>query len=372
MGRCRWSRPRPRIHPLDGTAARARRNGKPLYTPALLKEDYFLTRTSPEPRRMPPGVASGASRVSFSHHVDDETGRTSAPENADCWRAVLRRPADSARTNRDFQLCRRHDAIPDGAGHQDLRFPQVGGPCNLHNWLATQLQQAGIENHLLDNAFVQVGDWEKAQNIADGFEVAKLHAKLEQWVKQFCPVLQQFGREPQLDAGHGRSMSTDVVFHRQGLVKKTAHSYKYYLTSARPRGGSVRLTPQAIRDSGGVSQRSGRLIFLPGLSKTQQPRYLPDYDSVRNHRVERRRAQFRSISFRCVRPFRLRGKEPPDHADVSFSPSKIPYDGFSPVRLQTGLLRHDLRSPHTGCNLIRGQSPFTAPLWPFRASFRGH
>jgi hypothetical protein len=77
---------------------------------------------------------------------------------------------------------------------------------------------------------VQVGDWEKAQNIADGFEVAKLHAKLEQWVKQFCPVLQQ------LEESHNWTLdtveyATDVVFHRQGLVKKTARSYKYYLTA---------------------------------------------------------------------------------------------------------------------------------------------
>ena len=40
--------------------------------------------------------------------------------------------------------------------------------------------------------------------------------------------------------------------------------------------------------------------------------------------------------FRCVRPFGLRGKWPPDHQHVSSSPSKIPYDGFSPVRLQAG------------------------------------
>lgn len=40
--------------------------------------------------------------------------------------------------------------------------------------------------------------------------------------------------------------------------------------------------------------------------------------------------------FRRVRPFGLRGKGPPDHQHVSSSPSKIPYDGFSPVRLQAG------------------------------------
>ena len=32
----------------------------------------------------------------------------------------------------------------------------------------------------------------------------------------------------------------------------------------------------------------------------------------------------RSIGFRCVRPFELCGKEPPDLAYVSSSPSKIP------------------------------------------------
>jgi len=54
-------------------------------------------------------------------------------------------------------------------------------------------------------------------------------------------------------------------------------------------------------------------------------------------RVERRRAAVQVSDFRCVRPFGLRGKWPPDHQHVSSSPSKIPYSGFSPVRLQTGI-----------------------------------
>ena len=41
--------------------------------------------------------------------------------------------------------------------------------------------------------------------------------------------------------------------------------------------------------------------------------------------------------FRCVRPFGLCGKRPPDHQHVSSSLSKIPYSGFFPVRLQTGI-----------------------------------
>jgi DNA-binding HxlR family transcriptional regulator len=86
--------------------------------------------------------------------------------------------------------------------------------CNLHNWLATQLNRAGIENRLLDNAFVHVGNWTKAQEIVDGFEVASLHAKLDQWVKQYCPALLQFEENHNwtLDTAE---YATDVVFHRQ-------------------------------------------------------------------------------------------------------------------------------------------------------------
>jgi hypothetical protein len=50
--------------------------------------------------------------------------------------------------------------------------------------------------------------------------------------------------------------------------------------------------------------------------------------------------------FHCIRPFELRGKWSPDHQYVSSSPSKIPYSGFSPVRLQTGF------QPRPSSNLL--------------------
>ena len=48
---------------------------------------------------------------------------------------------------------------------------------------------------------------------------------------------------------------------------------------------------------------------------------------------------FRMNSFRCIRPFGLRGKKRPIPAPVSPAPSKIPYGEFSPVRLQTSCQR---------------------------------
>src|SRR5262249_61664504 len=54
-----------------------------------------------------------------------------------------------------------------------------------------------------------------------------------------------------------------------------------------------------------------------------------------HRRVEKRRAAVQVNDFQGIRPFGLRGKWPPDHQYVSSAPSKIPYSGFSPVRLQT-------------------------------------
>lgn len=79
--------------------------------------------------------------------------------------------------------------------------------------------------------------------------------------------------------------------------------------------------------------------------------------------------------FRCVRPFGLRGKWPPDHQHVSSSLSKIPYSGFSPVRLQTGIqpgpsstmLRLSVRPAYTQTSWIYTR---LKSLSPKRALFR--
>jgi hypothetical protein len=49
-------------------------------------------------------------------------------------------------------------------------------PCRLqvyfngHNWLASKLDKAGIEYLMADNAFVDIADFEKAQEISDSFD----------------------------------------------------------------------------------------------------------------------------------------------------------------------------------------------------------
>ena len=85
---------------------------------------------------------------------------------------------------------------------------------NGHNWLARQLDKAGIGYKLLDNAFVQVDDFEAAQRIADDLSIRKLHHALDRFARRYCPVMRTFGV-----SYHWSLMqveyATDIVFRRQ-------------------------------------------------------------------------------------------------------------------------------------------------------------
>lgn len=63
---------------------------------------------------------------------------------------------------------------------------------NAHNWLAGRLTKRGIQFTLLDNAFIELSDSDKAQRISDQFDVKRLHKKLDSYTRQLCPVLNRF------------------------------------------------------------------------------------------------------------------------------------------------------------------------------------
>jgi len=65
--------------------------------------------------------------------------------------------------------------------------------------------------------------------------------------------------------------------------------------------------------------------------------------------------------FQCIRPFGLRGKWPPDHQHVSSSLSKIPYGGFSPVRLQTGFQP----PPSSTMSTLSARPAFSRSPWTY-------
>src|SRR5262249_49945719 len=65
---------------------------------------------------------------------------------------------------------------------------------NGHNWLASQLKKKGISFMLRDNAFIEIADREKAQKLADKFDPASLHRRLDRLAATYCPVAELSGR----------------------------------------------------------------------------------------------------------------------------------------------------------------------------------
>jgi hypothetical protein len=85
---------------------------------------------------------------------------------------------------------------------------------NGHNWLAAQLRKHGIAFTQIDNALVEIADWNKAQKLADGLMVSKVHKLLDRFARRYCPVIRHFEV-----AYHWSIMqaeyATDIVFRRQ-------------------------------------------------------------------------------------------------------------------------------------------------------------
>ena len=104
---------------------------------------------------------------------------------------------------------------------------------NGHNWLANRLEKRGIDFTLLDNAFIELSDYDKAQRISDRFDIRRLHRKLDTYSQQLCPVVNRFR-----SGVHWSIMqveyATDLVFKKrealsaiyEPLVRTAVHAVK--------------------------------------------------------------------------------------------------------------------------------------------------
>lgn len=61
--------------------------------------------------------------------------------------------------------------------------------CNGHNWLASELKEKEIAFELVDNAFVQLADFELANELVEQLDIEQLQHKLDSWAHQYCPVV---------------------------------------------------------------------------------------------------------------------------------------------------------------------------------------
>jgi len=93
-------------------------------------------------------------------------------------------------------------------------------PCRLqiyfngHSWLASVLRQRKIDFTLLDNAFLNIADWTRAQQIANGLEIQRLHHRLDEFARRFCPIHLSFGVAYHWSVDQCE-YATDIVFKRQ-------------------------------------------------------------------------------------------------------------------------------------------------------------
>jgi hypothetical protein len=92
-------------------------------------------------------------------------------------------------------------------------------PCRLqiyfngHSWLASLLRKRKIDFTLLDNAFVDIRDWKRAQQIANGLEIKRLHHRLDEFAQRFCPMHRSFGVAYHWSVDQCE-YATDIVFKR--------------------------------------------------------------------------------------------------------------------------------------------------------------
>jgi len=85
---------------------------------------------------------------------------------------------------------------------------------NGHHYLASLLDRKGFSYRLLENAFIEMEDFAKAQQLSDSLQVKALHRQLDQVAKRYCPVARHF------PSGYHWTLmqtefATDVVFKYQ-------------------------------------------------------------------------------------------------------------------------------------------------------------
>lgn len=127
--------------------------------------------------------------------------------------------------DKDFGLC--YLRVPTWAPFR-LQFY-----CNPHNWVARQLNKKNIEFKQIENAFVHIDDFTKAQKLADCFPVTRLHKMIDKYTKAFCPVQRYFASGIHWSVMQ-MEYATDIIFKDQKtlapiyeeLVRTLSHAVK--------------------------------------------------------------------------------------------------------------------------------------------------
>jgi len=89
---------------------------------------------------------------------------------------------------------------------------------NGHQMLAHKLRKNGVRYHLLDNAFIDISDFDTAQKLSDDLDIARLHGRLDEYARLCCPVIEKLGVTYHLSLMQVE-YATDIIFKRQADLK---------------------------------------------------------------------------------------------------------------------------------------------------------
>jgi len=104
---------------------------------------------------------------------------------------------------------------------------------NGHNRLATALNKKGVGYTLVDNAFVDIDDFDAAQRLADGLDVRELHHLLDRYAQNCCPVIKKLGVSYHWSLMQAE-YATDIIFKSrealgplyEAIVRTAIHAVK--------------------------------------------------------------------------------------------------------------------------------------------------
>jgi hypothetical protein len=105
--------------------------------------------------------------------------------------------------------------------------------CNGHSYLANQLTREAIGFTPLDNTFLKIDDFDRAQELADSFPVERLHRALDTFAKRYCPVIRLSPNSYHWSIMQAE-YATDLIFKRvedlqpvyETLIRTAIHTVK--------------------------------------------------------------------------------------------------------------------------------------------------
>jgi len=89
---------------------------------------------------------------------------------------------------------------------------------NGHNALAAQLQKEQIAFEQIDNAFLRIADFKRANELAAALDMEAIHRKLDYLAEQYCPAVKQLALAYQWSIMQAE-YATDIVFKRQPTLQ---------------------------------------------------------------------------------------------------------------------------------------------------------